>query len=364
MRKLTIACLLASFALPAALLGCGEGGGEQPPRSFFGVDPQEPPSEEDARYMRAGGIDSVRWPLPWSGSQPEAGGEYSWASFDPVVEAAAKQQLRVLPFIYSTPAWLGESTELPVENERQRRSWRRFLVAAVERYGPNGSFWREHESGAEKLPKTPIREWQIWNEANFFYFAKPVAPQHYARLVQESHRALSEADPGAKLILSGLFADPKQEPPKAMDATRFLQGVYETEGISEDFDGIALHPYARDTSRLEELVTEFRAVPEENGDAGVPLYITEMGWGSQSESEVSFEKGPEGQAEELSDAYEYLASNRKALGLQAVYWFSWQDKRGSCNFCDSTGLFAEGEPLQPKLAWQDFVEASGGEAEP
>ncbi len=366
MRKLAIACLLASLAFTAGLLGCGGGGGSggQPPRSFFGIDPQEPPSEEDARYMRAGGIGSVRWPFTWSGTQPEAGGEYDWPSFDPVVETAAKQGLRVLPFVYSTPAWLGEPTELPVETERQRQRWRRFLVAAVERYGPEGSFWREHERGPGRLPKIPIREWQIWNEANFFYFAKPVSPRHYARLVEESHRALSEADPGAKLILSGLFADPKQEPPKAMDATEFLRGVYETEGIAEDFDAIALHPYARDTSRLEEAVTAFRAVTEENGDAGVPLYITEMGWGSQSGSEVSFEKGPEGQAEELSDAYDYLISNRTALDLQAVYWFSWQDRQESCNFCDSAGLFAEDEPLQPKPAWQEFVEASGGEPEP
>ena len=30
----------------------------------------------------------------------------------------------------------------------------------------------------------PIRTWQVWNEANFFYFAYPVSPSSYARLLK------------------------------------------------------------------------------------------------------------------------------------------------------------------------------------
>lgn len=359
MRAPAIASALVALACSAALAGCGD---EEPPPAFFGIGPQAPPSVEDAAYMSAGGIGSLRWVLPWNGVQPEEDGEYQWAIFDPVVAVAADQGMRVLPVVLGTPEWLGEATELPAQDERQLEAFRAFMRAAVERYGPEGSFWGEREEGsAEPLP---IRSWQIWNEANYFHFTDEVSPRRYARLVRAAHRAIDDADPGAELILSGLFADPSQEPPRAMDATAFLDRLYEVPGIAADFDAIALHPYARNTERLEELTGEFRRVAERNGDGEVALHITEMGWGSQPNSDVSFEKGPQGQARELTDAYDYLIGNRDELNLESVYWFTWKDMEGLCSFCDSAGLFHEGEGFRPKPAWDAFVEVTGGRAEP
>jgi hypothetical protein len=355
-------CALALAALAMALGACGEGSEPPPPRSFFGITPQQPPSEADARRMREAGIGTVRWSIGWNAVQPEPEGEYDWEAIDPVVAVLAKHRLAILANLGGTPEWAGEPTELPVETEAQREGWRAFVRAAVERYGPGGDFWLEHRPGsAEPLPADPIREWQVWNEANFYYFAEPVSPERYAALVEETHDVLSAADPKARLILSGLFANPPEEPPRGMPASRFLSRLYE-DGLKGDFDGIALHPYARDTERLEEFAGDFREVAVDNGDAGVGLYLTELGWGSQSESEDSFEKGPEGQAEELTDAYDYLISERRDLNLKAVYWFSWKDLAGSCDFCDSVGLFEEGEGFEPKPAWDAFLEVTGGRA--
>jgi hypothetical protein len=369
MRKTRTALPLAAALLAIAVaLPTGDAGGSlRAPRSFFGIAPQTIPTEADAEYMRAGGIGSVRWPLAWSGVQPTAKGGYEWGGFDEVVTAAARQHLQVLPFLYSTPPWLAPKyTTLPVGNARQRSAWFTFVWAAVERYGPRGQFWREHGPGsAEPLPETPIRTWQIWNEANFFYFAYPVSPSRYAQTLELAHRAVKAVDPGAQVLLSGLFGDPYPSGLRGMSAVEFLEALYRVPGIKSRFDAIALHPYAIDAGTLAELTEGVRQVALDNGDGGAGIYITEMGWGSQNDfNQVAFEQGTWGQVQQLRASYQFLLENRQRLNLKGVYWFTWKDIEGSCNFCDSTGLFHIGNRFKAKPAWHAFVDLTGGRPRP
>jgi hypothetical protein len=93
-----------------------------------------------------------------------------------------------------------------------------------------------------------------------------------------------------------------------------------------------------------------------NRDRRSSLYLTEVGWGSQNDPRrVAFEVGLRGQARELRRAYAYLIANRGRLNLEQVDWFTWKDVRGSCSFCDSTGLFRGGRGFRPKPAWHAFV---------
>lgn len=366
---LLTALAVAAVALPASGAGGGSSaaGSLGAPRSFFGIVPQTGLTEADAEFMRAGGIGSVRWPLAWGGVQPTPDGEYQWGGFDEVVATAARQQLTVLPFVYSTPAWLSPKyTTLPVGNARRRSAWVAFLRAAAERYGPRGDYWREHSRGSgDFVPKLPLREWQIWNEANFFYFARPVSPTRYAQLLKISNRALKSVDPGLKTIVSGLFGEPTAKPPNAMSAVDFLERLYEVPGIKASFDGVALHPYAERAADLERMTEEMRQVVLDNHDAGAPLYITEMGWGAQNHPNlVSFEQGVLFQLREMRRAYRYLVGERLRLNLHGVYWFTWKDIEGSCNFCDSTGFFRDSERLKPKPAWRAFVGLTGGRVRP
>jgi hypothetical protein len=95
-----------------------------------------------------------------------------------------------------------------------------------------------------------------------------------------------------------------------------------------------------------------------HGDRRGGLYLTEMGWGSQARSPVSFEVGLRGQARELRAAYGYLLGNRHRLHLQQVDWFSWKDAPLLCSFCDSVGLFRQGARFRPKPAWHAFVQVT------
>jgi hypothetical protein len=361
-----------AFLCAVALLGAG-GTAAAPtaaPSGFFGIGPQGPLSEEDARYMAAGGIESVRLPISWSAVQPTRKGGYNWGEVDQAVEVATRAGLRVLPFVWGTPSWLAaKPTTLPTASAAQRSAWLAFLAAAVGRYGPGGEFWRAHAHEGINYepairPSKPIRTWQIWNEANFFYFAYPVSPTNYAKLLALSSQTIKAIDPGAKIILTGLFGKPTAGGKRGMPAATFLERLYRVPGVKSNFDGVALHPYAVDTETLEELVEGIHEVTVAAHDR-VGLYITEMGWGSQNDfNTVAFEQGIQGQVRQLRGAYTYLLENQRRLNLKAAYWFSWKDVAGSCNFCDSVGFFRAGKKFHPKPSWRTFIGLTHGLLKP
>ena len=137
LTALTAALLVAVLALA---LG-GAATGAPPPRApveFFGIGPQTSLTDRDAEYMKAGGIGVVRMAVPWSSVQEKKKtGVYNWAGLDEGVGIAARDGLKVLPFLYGTPHWLAaKPTTLPVDNARQRTEWKAFLTAAVEALRP------------------------------------------------------------------------------------------------------------------------------------------------------------------------------------------------------------------------------------
>jgi len=325
---------------------------------FFGIVPQTPLGPKDLARMRAGGIETVRLPVAWSSIQRSPRAEYDWSGLDAAVAATAKKRIGVLPVLGTSPHWAtGDWRRMPVDGGRERRAWAAFVGAAVERYGSRGEFWEEHAPGTkEPLPRMPIKAWQVWNEENFFYFVRPVSTSRFARLLAVTRPAVKRADPRAEIVLGGLFGAPKQGLPRALDAADFLQRLYRSPGVKANFDAVALHPYAADVAELRRQVEELRAVMARHGDRRSGLYITEMGWGSAyNPRTVAFEVGLHGQARELRGAYGYLLANRGRLRLRQVDWFTWKDLPGACNFCDSSGLFRQGERFRPKPAWRTLV---------
>jgi len=376
-RLIPAACLLA--LLGTTLFASARTDAAKPPplapKGFFGIVPQTGLTQEDLRYMKAGGIESIRISLPWAGIQPTRRSPYEWGGFDAQVAAAARAGLEVLPSVGSPPKWLvHRETTMPIDNATQRRAWQAFLRAAVARYGPGGTFWKQHVTGGigpgptytpePPVPTMPIKTWQIWNESNFFYFAFPVSPARYAKLVTISSQAIKSVRPGAKVILAGLFGEPTASGNKGMPAAKFLEALYRVPGLKTRFDGVDLHPYAVDAETLEELVEEFHEVSVKNHDRP-GFYITEMGWGSENNFQNdAFEQGPQGQVRQLRASYGYLLANQRRLNLKQVYWFSWRDLADSCDFCDSVGFFREGPRFHPKPSWRAFVALTGGRLRP
>jgi len=347
---------LALLALPACT------GATVPPASvsgvpshFLGISPQSPLTEDDTELMERAGLRSIRLPLFWSRVEAVDPllAEPDWDGFDRSVALAARHGLRVLPFAWGTPSWLSPHERLePVEGSFQRQAWASFLRRASERYGSRGSLRWENPD----LPYLPIRRWEIWNEPNIVTFGK-ADPERFARLIRLSGRVLRDTDPGAKLIAGGLFGRPLQVPPNVHPG-RFMARIYRTRRVKRWFDGIALHPYVARARAIRGQIENLRRVVRVHNDAATPIYVTELGWGSDS-FESRWERGPLGQAEELDRALTMLASNRRRWRIGGVWWFSWVDADGACQFCDSAGLLTQRREAKP--SWYVFNAWTGGD---
>jgi hypothetical protein len=343
------------------------------PADFWGVSPQATPTVEQFQRLHTGGVDSVRIPIPWSSVQPTSAADSNFSNVDMLVSGAAAAGLNVLPFVYDAPPWAVTPAQvpgsaamapksLPVKTGAQRTAWSNFLKLVVGRYGPGGAFWVANPG----LPESPIRTWQIWNEENFKYFVVRPSPADYGKLINVSYAAIKSVDPGAKLILGGMFARPKEaeykrKPAQAYFATDFLDQLYtSTPGIKRKFVGVALHPYTTKYQQLTPDIEEFLTVLKANHDPGKKLWITEIGWSSEPHSAGdSFAKGPAGQAAQLKGAFNLFRSKAARWKLQRIYWFSVDDQQGSCNFCGGAGLFGSG--FLPKKSWFEYVKFAGGQ---
>lgn len=364
---------IASLGLVAMGLAIVAPSAEAAPADFWGVDPQAAPSLEQLRRLERGGVESIRASVNWSQVQPVRGGPLDWSGFDAMVRSAASAGLDVLPVAWGAPEWAvrpewvpgsGESVKAPRNlpaGGAAGRAWANFLAQAVARYGPHGSFWVENPG----LPKRPIRTWQIWNEENFKYFVVRPNPAEYGKLVKISYAAIKGVDPGATIVLGGMFARPrealsKRRPRSAYFATEFIsQMLRSTPGIRSKFAAVALHPYTSTYRYLGTEIAEVRRVLKAGHDAGVGLWITEMGWSSQAPRPGNpFDKGPAGQAAQLRGAFSLLLRNRRRWLVQRVYWFSVDDESEACNFCDGSGLFGPG--FVPKPSWYEYVRFAGG----
>jgi hypothetical protein len=359
---------LAALAFPGAAGATG-------PAGFWGLVANEAPTGAEAQTLAGGGVQSLRLPINWAAVQSSPGAAPDWSSVDPTVRAAAEAGIGVLPFLDAPPEWAVAYEDvggarapinLPVQTTAQQEGWREFLRLAVFRYGPGGSFWAENPL----LPAQPIRIWQIWNEENFKYFAARPSPSQYGKLVVQSYEDLRSADPGASIVLGGLFARPKggnaRSAPgrikRAWFASEFLEQIYETTpGVRGKFIAVALHPYSDSYKQLPVEVQEVREALRRIHDPRRAIWLTELGWSSGVPSPANgnngFEKGTQGQAHELSGAFRLLLANAASWRVKRVYWFSFTDAPGTCNFCDGSGLFGPG--FVPKPAWWAYERLAG-----
>jgi len=349
-RLIPILVLVLLAAMPAAARA-------YLPPGFVGISPQNSGTAKDYELMREAGIKSVRQPLVWRAVEPEnpAFAERQWGYFDHEVRLAARAGMEVFPFIVGSPEWVtSEEIDLPVANAWQRRAWASFIRAVVNRYGFDGSFWREEED----VPYVPMRRFEIWNEQNIVSFASEPEPARFARLIRIAGRVIHRQQPGAKVIVGGLFGRPLQIPPNVASGD-FLNRMYRAGRVKRYFDGVALHPYVADARAMAAQLRNLRRIMRRHDDGEATLYVTELGWGSAS-GPTRWQRGLHGQARQLDKALAIISANRLRWRIRGVWWFTWIDG-GSCVFCGSAGLLTAKREAKP--AWYRFNEWTGGDPE-
>jgi hypothetical protein len=320
---------------------------------FFGIVQGPSLDEHDLQGMAAAGVRTNRFVLNWGWIQPDPG-SFRWGSLDRFIGRLASHGIRPAPALWGNPDWVYGSAARPPLNGQPARAWQLFLGQRAARYGAHGSYWVDgfrQRYGAHAAP-LPIRSWQIWNEPNLpKYFAPRPSPREYARLLQISHEAIKNRDPGARIVLAGMPGHGE------MEAWDFLDGLYSVNGIKARFDAAALHPYARGLHRQSQHIARVRAVMSNHGDQATPLWLTELGWGSAPADRFGVNKGPEGQAQSLSGSLKLVLRHREAWNVERLFWFHWRDpqrsRAGPCSFCASAGLLTFKRTA--KLAYPKFL---------
>ncbi len=359
------ASLLVGVAVGAMALAAGPA---PVPPTFYGVVSQTQLTAEDIARMGTGNVGTLRLLINWGTIDPTQAADNNWSAVDPVVAEAIRNGIQPLPFIFGTPTWVAQGLDghqcapetCGLYAPRQAAAveeWKRFLGEAVARYGPGGEFFALNPD----LPVVPITTWQIWNEQNSktFYRPKP-DPNAYGNLIEQSAAALRAADPTAKVLLGGMFGTPHGEDSEKTTAWGYLKRFYRRPGISDYFEGVAAHPYS---ARMTKVKRQLKLIHDEivrAGDTAAELWITEVGWSSGT-GKNPLERGKQGQAARLRQAFNYFLAKRNLFKIQNVTWFAWRDLAGKpiCQWCGKAGLF-KANALTEKPAWGAFTAFTGG----
>jgi hypothetical protein len=345
-----LARVLAMLAVLIAMLASASQAGAAP-RAFYGVMAANDPDASEIARMGAGKVGTLRINFVWGAVQPAEGAAYDWSHYDAIIGGAAQQGIRVLPTVYSSPAWAADRDQHPPD-QAHRDDFRNFVSAAAARYGANGTFWSTNPT----LPKVPVLWWQLWNEVNSpsFWFPKPSAKQ-YVGLLRDFNAGIKGGDPSARIALAGLFRTPRVKNGVFLD--KYLPAVYRR-GAKRLFDAAAIHPYATTPAQALQAVRDLREIMVRFKDRKASILVTEVGWASGG-SPTPLTVSPQRQAAYLRKTFNLMAKNRKRLKIRGVVWYSWRDVPGGIWF-NHTGLFTQ--TFDPKPSWGAFTSLTGGSA--
>jgi hypothetical protein len=304
------------------------------PAGFVGMNADGPvfaragQTKHQLDAMVASGVESIRVVFDWSIAQPypdwnhvplDLLGKFqpdpvptSFAATDQIVGLAARRQLTVLPVVLYAPPW--DQLPHPADTLAAPRSaapYADYLRLLVRRYGSHGSFWKENP----RLPKRPIRMWQIWNEPNLLNFwPAPLVP-NYVNLLRAAHTAIKGADPGAKVVLAGM-------PDYVWTDLALLYKA----GARSLFDVVAVHPYTKTVRGVMTILKLVRRVMDRAGDRHKGIILTELNWPAalhRTPFDAGFETTEAGQARNLAAVLQLLARYRREVGLISFYYYTW-----------------------------------------
>lgn len=288
--------------------------------------------------MAADGIELVRADAYWSSVEPNAPGsngpQYNWTSTDAIATALAQHGLRWLPIIdYSAP-WAESvpgNLKSPPDDDA---AYAAYAAAVVARYGPDGTFWKQNPT----LTPEPVTAVEIWNEPNVADSAIPAA--QYATMYEDARTAIHVVDPSVQAIVGGL-GNPAYE---------YLDQMYAVLGGPGKLDAVGQHPYDTSVAATVADVRNLRLAMDHEGDANVPIYVTEFGWPTSGSATWTTTMSDATRAVDLTQAIEQLGQSD--CGIEGILPYSWVTAQSDPNDVnDFFGLVSpDGSPTRSSAA--------------
>jgi len=308
----------------ALVLACAPAAHAAVPSDFVGITSEDllyapGPSRSATMEQQHGvGVRLIRQVFDWSAVETSPG-RYDFGLYDSFVKDAAARGIAVLPVLHNPPPFYRRgSSERPWCPPRQLSSMAEFARAAVRRYGPGGSLWRENPG----RPSLPVHSWQIWNEPNLgIYWCNRPNPREYASMLRVVGKAIKSEDPGAEVVTAGL---PDSKLKSAMPLDKFVARLYKARG-KRYFDTLAVNGYATNNAELSKLLRRVRRNMNRHRDKRAGLRITEIGWGTGGPPH-RYNVGMAGQASRIGSSFRLLAELGRHLRLRRVVYYSWWDQ--------------------------------------
>jgi hypothetical protein len=345
LNKATLAgaALIAAAGLAFAAVPAGGAETGLNVAGFFGTPAQNAQLESLVAELHPGW---VRVFVNWNQVEPapnsyNAGQLSDYHAFFAALPAGTKVDVDVV----GTPGWANsdQSTQTPPSNDQWFGSFMNYIANA---FGSS------------------VAAYEIWNEEDSTAWWTG-SPTQYVDLLKAAYPAVKAANPAATVILGGLGANNYP----------FLQQLYAA-GAHGSFDAVGVHtddacslssPYAfafnpgtQEINRWSFLgFTTVHDVMAANGDAALPIYMTEFGWSTTSStcsSGTSAGKRAGGvsqqtQALYLQQAYHCLAQPTYSY-VAAAMWFDMVDFAPANIFYNRYGLMTTS--LTPKASFAAF----------
>jgi hypothetical protein len=294
------------------------------------------------------GAGVLRVVFNWAGIETRRG-VYDFSRYDVWMRSVANHRMRVLPILFDTPSFYGRQSRRGTYPPRNVDAYARFAAAAVARYGPSGSFFRDNPD----VPKVPIRSWQIWNEPNLrVYWLPRPNPREYVQMLRATYQAIKAVDGRAEVVTAGI---PATLLSGAIRFERFVGAMYKAKG-ARYFDTLAPNAYGRTAQDVIASIGSLRKLMNRRGDRRGKIWVTEVGWGTGG-PRSRFNIGERRQAVEIPKLLRGLYRARGRLRLRGVVYFGWQDLRPYApKFKDMWGLHTGLFKLngRPKPAYRTF----------
>lgn len=271
--------------------------------------------------MQEAGVQWNREEISWDQVQFSPGGPYRWDgndagfyNYDRAIQLQHDANIQVLGLLDYNPAWFKSKNPHP---EEWLSEWGDYVFNTVAHYGRD---------------RGQIRYWEIWNEPNLLesgYESGLYSVEDYVRIVQTARAAIKSADPNAVIVLGGIADIWSDVPTNAYDTVEYLERFAQLGGW-ELFDILGLHPYRPQAPEVPALRRDrWQNLNDQLNDVegvmlrwGVkPIWITEMGWSTQSDGWVS-----EGDQAAWMQRFMLLMMTR--AGIEKVFWYDFRDDTG------------------------------------
>ncbi|MDX1689036.1 MAG: cellulase family glycosylhydrolase [Candidatus Promineifilaceae bacterium] len=227
----------------------------------------------------------VKVQVSWKVYEPAPGryDEFRFDELDALVERAAADDIRVLLSVAKAPDWSRPTVEMdgPPQDPAHFQAFMRTLAA---RY------------------RGRVDAYELWNEPNLRreWNGVPLSARDLVALIRAGASGAREGDANARLISGAPATTGINDGVNAVDDRVFLREMLAA-GVGEVVDGVGVHPYgwanppgasAADPGPVApthndhpsfffgDTLDDYRALLDEAGYAEMPLWATEMGWGS------------------------------------------------------------------------------------